>query len=96
RRYPDDIPAEVKNRRLNEIISLHRSHSEQKNKEEIGKIHLILVEGPSKKNPEEWCGRTDTNKMVIFPKGQAEKCQFVNVRITDATSGTLKGEIFSN
>lgn len=96
RRYPDDIPAEVKNRRLNEIISLHRSHSEQKNKEEIGKIHLILVEGPSKKNPEEWCGRTDTNKMVIFPKGHAEKCQFVNVRITDATSGTLKGEIFSN
>jgi tRNA-2-methylthio-N6-dimethylallyladenosine synthase len=96
RRYPDDIPAEVKNRRLNEIIALHRSHSELKNKEEIGKMHLILVEGPSKKNPEEWCGRTDTNKMVIFPKAHVQKCQFVNVRITDATSGSLRGEIIGN
>jgi tRNA-2-methylthio-N6-dimethylallyladenosine synthase len=96
RRYPDDIPAEVKNRRLNEIIALHRSHSELKNKEEIGKMHLILVEGPSKKNPEEWCGRTDTNKMVIFPKAHVQKCQFVNVRITDATSGSLRGEIIRN
>jgi len=93
RRYPDDISAEVKNRRLNEIIALHRSHSEQKNKEEIGKVHQILVEGPSKKNADEWCGRTDTNKMVIFPKAEAEKCHYVHVRITDATSGTLKGEI---
>lgn len=96
RRYPDDIPAEVKNRRLNEIIALHRSHSELKNKEEIGKMHRILVEGPSKKNPEEWCGRTDTNKMVIFPKAHVQKCQFVNVRITDATSGSLRGEIIGN
>jgi tRNA-2-methylthio-N6-dimethylallyladenosine synthase len=96
RRYPDDIPAEVKNRRLNEIIALHRSHSELKNKEEIGKMHRLLVEGPSKKNPEEWCGRTDTNKMVIFPKAHVQKCQFVNVRITDATSGSLRGEIIGN
>lgn len=93
RRYPDDVPLEVKNKRLLEIINLHRKHSLEKNQEELGKRHLVLVEGPSKKNPLEWCGRTDTNKMVVFPKLSAEKCQYVQVEITEITSGTLKGRI---
>jgi tRNA-2-methylthio-N6-dimethylallyladenosine synthase len=93
RRYKDDVSEEVKSRRLSEIISVHRFNSAESNKNELGKIHKVLVEGASKKNENDHCGRTDTNKMVIFPKGTTQKCDYVNVRITGYTSGTLLGEI---
>lgn len=93
RRYKDDVSEEVKARRLSEIISVHRFNSAESNKNELGKIHTVLVEGASKKNENDHCGRTDTNKMVIFPKGTTQKCDYVNVRITGYTSGTLLGEI---
>lgn len=95
RRYPDDIPLEVKNKRLSEIIDLQREIGLELNVKELGKIYEVLVEGPSKKNKEEYCGRTDTNKMVIFPRENAQKCDFVLVKITDCTSGTLRGIIVS-
>ncbi len=93
RRYKDDVSEKVKSQRLSEIIAIHRLNSAESNKNELGKIHLVLVEGASKKNENEHCGRTDTNKMVIFPKGNSQPCDYVKVRITRYTSGTLFGEI---
>jgi tRNA-2-methylthio-N6-dimethylallyladenosine synthase len=93
RRYADDISDEVKNRRLSEIITVQRENSRISNLKDIGQVYTVLVEGPSKKNPEEYSGRTDKNKMVVFPRGTVNKCDYVNVRITSATSGTLIGEI---
>jgi tRNA-2-methylthio-N6-dimethylallyladenosine synthase len=93
RRYTDDVPEDLKNTRLSEIITLFRIHSLISNQNDVGKIHTILVEGESKKSKHELCGRTDTNKMVIFPKGNHQKCDYVKVRITDCSSGTLRGEL---
>jgi len=93
RRYTDDVPEDVKSRRLSEIIAVHRINSHNSNLSDVGKIYSVLVEGPSKKNQNDSCGRTDKNKMVVFPKGNSEKCDYVNVIITDCTSGTLLGKI---
>lgn len=93
RRYADDVPAEVKNRRLNEVIALQRASGFESNQADIGKVYEVLVEGPSKKNPGEYCGRSDKNKMVVFPREGANKCDYVNVLITACTAGTLKGHI---
>ena len=93
RRYADDISDDVKNRRLSEIITVQRENSRISNLKDIGQVYTVLVEGPSKKNPDEYSGRTDKNKMVVFPRGKVNKCDYVNVRITSATSGTLIGEI---
>jgi tRNA-2-methylthio-N6-dimethylallyladenosine synthase len=95
RRYADDVSEEVKSSRLNEIIAVFRKHSLLSNQAELGKIHKILVEGPSKKSDEDNCGRSDNNKMVIFPKGNTQKGDYVNVKITNCTSGTLRGEIIA-
>ena len=95
RRYKDDIPEDEKSRRLSEIIHYHRINSHNSNLADIGKIYSVLVEGPSKKNENDYCGRTDKNKMVVFEKGNSKKCDYVNVLITDCTSGTLIGKIVS-
>jgi tRNA-2-methylthio-N6-dimethylallyladenosine synthase len=92
RKLEDDVPDDVKQRRLEEIITLQRSISEVRNANEIGRQHTVLVEGPSKKSDAQLCGRTDTNKMVVFDREDYEKGEYVNVRITDATSATLIGE----
>jgi tRNA-2-methylthio-N6-dimethylallyladenosine synthase len=89
----DDIPEEEKLRRLNEIITVQKFKSHELNKIELGKRHLILIEGPSKRNPEQWQGRTDTNKVVIFPyNGLHQKGDYIKVRIQKYTSATLMGE----
>jgi tRNA-2-methylthio-N6-dimethylallyladenosine synthase len=93
RRYEDDVTEEIKSRRLSEVIELHRGFSHQSNLADVGSTFEVLVEGPSKKNENEMCGRTDKNKMVIFPKGNAQKCDYVMVKIVSCTSGTLIGEI---
>jgi tRNA-2-methylthio-N6-dimethylallyladenosine synthase len=93
RRYADDVPEEVKSRRLEEIIVLQRRNSHSSNEADVGKVFEVLVEGPSKKNPDEFCGRTGKNKMVVFPKGNSAKCDYVQVLITGCTSGTLIGQI---
>ncbi len=93
RRYKDDVPEEIKKRRLAEVVALHRSIVSENQKKEIGAIHEVLVEGASKKNAEQYCGRTDTNKFVVFNRGNANKNDIVRVKIIDCTSATLIGEI---
>jgi tRNA-2-methylthio-N6-dimethylallyladenosine synthase len=93
RRYADDIPEEVKSRRLSEIIDVHRINSHNSNLADVGMVYDVLVEGSSKKNSDDYCGRTDKNKMVVFPKGASQKCDYVKVLITGCTSGTLLGEL---
>ncbi|NBB99449.1 MAG: tRNA (N6-isopentenyl adenosine(37)-C2)-methylthiotransferase MiaB [Bacteroidetes bacterium] len=92
RKYEDDVPEAVKKRRLSEIITLQRTISEEKNRTEIGAEHVVLVEGPSKRSDAQLCGRTDTNKMVVFDREDYTQGDYVRVRITDCTSATLMGE----
>ncbi|MDR2962470.1 MAG: tRNA (N6-isopentenyl adenosine(37)-C2)-methylthiotransferase MiaB [Bacteroidales bacterium] len=92
-KMPDNVPEEVKIRRLNEIITLQNSISKTQNAADIGKIFEVLVEGRSKKDENELKGRNSQNKTVIFPKGNAKVGDFVNVRITASTSATLIGEL---
>lgn len=94
-KWGDDVPEEVKLRRLNEIIALQQQISYDINQQrEIGRVHEVLVEGPSKRNPEQWQGRTDTNKVVIFPRSPGCRIgALLRVRIHAATSATLFGEV---
>ena len=89
RKYPDDVPPEVKTRRLNEIISLQNELSLKSNRADIGKTFTVLVEGPSKKNPEELCGRTGSNKMCVFPDRVHKAGDYVDVTVESCTSATL-------
>ena len=89
---PDDVPEEVKIRRLNEIIALQTRLSAESNARCIGRTYEVLVEGVSKRSKEQLFGRTEQNKVVVFDRGTHRIGDFVNVRITDASSATLKGE----
>ncbi len=89
---PDDIPEEEKIRRLNELISLQTEMSAIQNKKDEGKEFDVLVEGFSKRSREQLCGRTEQNKMVVFPKAGHHIGETVRVRITGSTSATLLGE----
>ena len=89
---PDDVPEEEKIRRLNELIALQTDISAQQNKKDEGKEFDVLVEGFSKRSREQLCGRTEQNKMVVFPKAGHHIGEIVRVRITGSTSATLLGE----
>ena len=89
---PDDVPEEVKIRRLNELIALQTEISATQNKKDEGKVFEVLVEGFSKRSREQLCGRTEQNKMVVFPKGGHHIGEKVMVRIVGSTSATLLGE----
>jgi len=89
---PDNVPEEVKLRRLNELIALQTEISAQQNKKDEGHEFDVLVEGFSKRSREQLCGRTGQNKMVVFPKGSHHIGQTVRVRIVGSTSATLLGE----
>lgn len=94
RRFKDDVPLEVKKRRLQEIVALHRIHSLKSMERDLGKTFKVLIEGDSRKSDEHWNGRTDHNKMVVFPKaGNWYKGDYVDVFIERCTAGTLMGEI---
>lgn len=93
RKYEDNVPEEVKKRRLTEIIEQQMNIQEELNKKEIGRRHLVLAEGPSKRSDEQLCGRTDTNKMVVFDRGDIKKGEYAEVIITDCTSATLMGDV---
>lgn len=97
RRYTDDVPEDVKKRRLTEIITLQNGHSRESYKNDIGKTFEVLIEGDSKKSEQDWCGRNSQNKMIVFPKGNYDlkKGDYVMVKVNDATSATLLGEIVS-
>ena len=92
RKYKDDVPAEVKSRRLAEIVDLQLKHSALRTKEGVGKVHRVLVEGVSKKSKEELFGRNSQNTVVVFPKKDYKKGDYVNVLVTDCTRGTLIGK----
>lgn len=93
RHYPDDVPPDVKTRRLNEIIALQNELSLKSNRNDIGKVFRVLVEGPSKKNPEELCGRSGSNKMCVFPGGGHKAGDYVDVEVVSCTSATLIGKL---
>jgi tRNA-2-methylthio-N6-dimethylallyladenosine synthase len=95
RRFEDDVPDAVKGNRLNEIIELQLQHSRLSNEKQIGKTVKVLIEGTSKRSEEHLCGRNGQNAMVVFPKQNYEKGQYVMVKITDCTSATLMGEAVS-
>ena len=89
---PDDIPEEVKIRRLNEIIALQNRLSAEANERCVGKNYEVLVEGVSKRSRDQLFGRTEQNRVVVFDRGEHCIGDFVNVRITECSSATLKGE----
>ncbi len=89
---PDDVPEDVKIRRLNEIIALQTRLSAESNRRCIGQTYEVLVEGVSKRSKEQLFGRTEQNKVVVFDRGNHRIGDFVQVRITESTSATLKGE----
>ncbi len=92
KKYSDDIPLEVKKRRLAEIIALQSELSLERNKKDLGKIHKVLVEGLSKKSDKELFGRNSANKVVVFPKENYKTGQYVNVMVNDCSSATLLGK----
>ena len=89
---PDDIPEEVKIRRLNEIIALQNRLSAEANERCVGKTYEVLVEGVSKRSKDQLFGRTEQNRVVVFDRGEHRIGDFVNVLITECSSATLKGE----
>ena len=89
KKYPDDIPYEEKTRRLNEIIALQGRMSLKSNEKEVGKVLKVLVEGPSKKNPDELCGRASSNKMCVFPSRGEKAGDYCQVKVESVTSATL-------
>lgn len=91
RKYEDNVPEEVKKRRLSEIIQQQMEIQKKNNQKEIGRTHLVLVEGESKRSSEQLSGRSDTNKMVVFDRKKYRKGDYVEVEITDCTSATLIG-----
>ncbi len=93
RKYKDDVPEEVKSRRLTEIVNLQRDNSAIKTKQGLGKIHEVLVDGFSKKSTEMLKGRNSQNAVVVFPKGSYNIGDYVNVKATSCTTSTLIGEV---
>lgn len=94
RRYTDDIPEDVKKRRLQEIIDLHRIHSLESMQRDVNKTFKVLIEGNSKKSDAHWHSRTDHNKVVIFPKdGNLQKGDYAMVHVYECTAGTLLGNL---
>lgn len=88
---PDDIPEEVKIRRLNELIELQNQLSAESNTKDVGKTFEVLVEGVSKRSKDQLFGRTEQNKVVVFDRNNHRIGDRVNVRITESSSATLKG-----
>jgi len=94
RKYADDIPEEIKKRRLTEVINMQRAVSLKFNQGEIGKTFRVLIERDSSKSDQEFCGRNSQNSMCVFPKKEGLKPgDYVMVKIRDANSATLLGDI---
>lgn len=93
KKLTDDVPPDVKSRRLSEIIAKQRAHSLYRNKINVGKTEQVLIEGHSKRSQSDYHGRTSSNKVVIFPVSDNKIGDYVDVLITDCTSGTLIGKV---
>jgi tRNA-2-methylthio-N6-dimethylallyladenosine synthase len=92
RKYADDVPMDVKKRRLNEIVDIQYRHSLENNIKDIGKTFRVLIEKTSKKSEAELCGRNSQNKMIVFPKEKYKIGQYVNVYIESCNKATLRGK----
>jgi tRNA-2-methylthio-N6-dimethylallyladenosine synthase len=93
KKFEDDVPLEIKKRRVNEIIDKQRQHSAIRNQESVGKVFKVLIEGESKKSKDDFAGRNDQNKVIVFPRKHYKKGDYVNVFVNSCTSGTLLGQI---
>jgi tRNA-2-methylthio-N6-dimethylallyladenosine synthase len=95
RRYKDDVPEEIKKRRLTEIVGLQNRLSYESNRSDIGKTFKVLIEGNSKRSEDDWMGRNTQNKVVVFPKGNSNftKGDYVMVKVTHSTQATLLGKL---
>jgi len=95
RRYQDDVPQEVKKRRLQEIIETQNALSLESYKKDVGRTFRVLIDGDSKRSESDWVGRNSQNKVVVFPKRNhnLKKGNYVNVKINNCTQATLFGEI---
>ena len=91
KKMEDDVPAAVKKRRLTEVIDLQQKHALYRTQQHLGKVEEVLIEGTSKKNSNEWKGRNTQNTVIVFPKEHYKLGDFVNVKVEDCTSATLKG-----
>lgn len=92
-KYEDDVPDEVKARRLEEIIALQQELSLENNKKDIGKVFEVLVEGVSKRSDKKMFGRTSQNKVCVFPREEAKVGDYIHVKVMQCTAGTLLAEI---
>ena len=94
KRYQDDIPEEIKKRRLTEIVGLQNRLSFESNRKDIGKTFKVLIEGDSKRSADDWMGRNTQNKVVVFPKGNSnfKKGDYVMIKVIDSTQATLLGK----
>jgi tRNA-2-methylthio-N6-dimethylallyladenosine synthase len=92
RKFEDDVPDDVKQRRLSEIIAMQQKHSFEQLKKDIGKTYSVLVEGVSKKSDQELYGRNTHNSVVVFPRKDYKAGDYVDVKVNDCTSATLLGE----
>jgi tRNA-2-methylthio-N6-dimethylallyladenosine synthase len=93
RKYENDVPDEVKGRRLQEIIALQKDHGAGRTKALVGRTYRVLIEGTSKKRDDQYFGRTTYNTVVVFPKENAQRGTYVNVHVHDCTAVTLLGTI---
>ena len=93
KKFEDDVPLDVKKRRLSEIIAIQSISSLEQNQKSIGKTYEVLIEGVSKKNDQEFKGRTSQNKVVIFPRENYKLADFVKVKINSCSSATMIGEV---
>ena len=91
KKMPDDVPHHTKKRRLQEIIDLQQAHSLFRTQQHLGKVEEVLIEGTSKKDSNQWKGRNTQNTVIVFPKEEYQLGDFVNVKVEDCTSATLKG-----
>lgn len=96
KKFADDVPEDVKKRRLAEIIEVQRRLSLERNQRLLGTVQKVLIEGPSKKSDEDFSGRSDQNKMVVFPRENHKKGQYVDVLITDCNAATLLGRVLQS
>ena len=93
RSYPDDVPADEKTRRLEELIALQNRLSLESNRRDVGREFEVLVEGPSKKDPAQLCGRTGSGKMCVWTDSSHRAGDYVRVRVQDCTQATLLCEL---
>lgn len=96
KKYEDDIPMDIKKRRLTEVINLQRELSIERNKRTIGRTYKVLIEGFSKRSDKQLQGRTTCNRVAVFDAGNHKKGAYVNVKVNDVTTGTLLASVVEN